>query len=131
MAPKRPSNGGGYAKLAAAEADVDNTEEQHLEQASLLVQRDLEGEVGYGGAAAPPSATKAGPRRPPPSVWSEVRPMIKLGWPMIISQYLDRSSQQLCVMLIGHIGPEELGSVVLATMWCECATANASHPDFP
>jgi Na+-driven multidrug efflux pump len=91
------------------------------------VQRDLEqGEVVGDASGAPPlpSATKAGP---PPSVWSEVRPMIKLGWPMIISQYLDRSSQQLCVMLIGHIGPEELGSVVLATMWCECATANASQ----
>ena len=47
---------------------------------------------------------------------AEIGPALRLGMPMIVSQYLDRSAQQISVMMIGHIGPEELGAVVLATM---------------
>jgi Na+-driven multidrug efflux pump len=87
--------------------EPDAADEEQQEQESLLQSTDDDGDTPRSAAAK---------RLAPPTVWSEVRPMIRLGWPMIVSQYLDRSSQQLCVMLIGHIGPEELGSVVLATM---------------
>ena len=113
MPPKRSSSGsrGSYAKLAATdEHDVEDQQEQdEQEQASLLQPEPADDGDSPRSAAAKLNGV-------PPTVWSEVRPMIRLGWPMIVSQYLDRSSQQLCVMLIGHIGPEELGSVVLATM---------------
>ena len=67
-------------------------------------------------AALLPSAAAAAPAQPPPSVLAEIGPALRLGMPMIVSQYLDRSAQQISVMMIGHIGPEELGAVVLATM---------------
>ena len=69
-------------------------------------------------AALLPTATAAAPAPPqaPPSVLAEIGPALRLGMPMIVSQYLDRSAQQISVMMIGHIGPEELGAVVLATM---------------
>jgi|EP01046_Picozoa_sp_COSAG06_P042946 MATE family multidrug resistance protein len=100
---------------AAAGDDEGDDERNDSESASLLPVADGE---NSGGAQPPPHQQQQQDRRPPASVWREVGPALRLGWPMLMSQYLDRSAQQLCVMLIGHIGPKELGAVVLATMWC-------------
>ena len=52
-----------------------------------------------------------------PELFTEQQENFKLLWPMLLSQYLDRGAQQLSIMLIGHLGPQQLGAVVLATMW--------------
>lgn len=90
-----------------AKADPGAEDADQDESASLL--QPVDGEQSGGPQKLNPPAT---------NVWKEIGPALTLGWPMVASQYLDRSAQQLCVMLIGHLGPEQLGAVVLATMWC-------------
>ena len=47
---------------------------------------------------------------------NEIRPQIKLSIPMAASQLVDGLTQQVSIMMIGHLGPEMLGAAVLATM---------------
>ena len=77
---------------------------------------EQEDEAEEDAALLPTAAAAPAPPQAPPSVLAEIGPALRLGMPMIVSQYLDRSAQQISVMMIGHIGPEELGAVVLATM---------------
>ena len=55
-------------------------------------------------------------RAAPPTLMSEICPQIKLSIPMAASQLVDGLTQQVSIMMIGHLGPEMLGAAVLATM---------------
>ena len=53
----------------------------------------------------------------PASVQAEIMPLLKLAIPMQLSQLVDGMTQQVSIMMIGHLGPEQLGAAVLATMF--------------
>lgn len=58
------------------------------------------------------AAGPAAPEQPRLSLWSGVRaelwPNLALLWPMLVSQYLDRASQQVSIMMVGRLGTQQL-----------------------
>jgi MATE family multidrug resistance protein len=51
------------------------------------------------------------------SVCDELKNLWRVAWPTAISTMLRSGTQQVTVMLVGHIGAAELGAVALGTMW--------------
>ena len=121
MPPKRspkPSGNGGYRPVS--NTDDGDEEEEHSEAAALIAPSPRGGHIMQsdgdddGGGGGPPAA--------PPSIRAEIPQLLKLSIPMQLSQLVDGLTQQISIMMIGHLGPEMLGAAVLATMFVRLAT---------
>ena len=51
------------------------------------------------------------------SICDELKNLWRVAWPTAVSTLLRSGTQQVTVMLVGHIGAAELGAVALGTMW--------------
>ena len=131
MPPKRspkPSGNGGNGGYRPVSNTDDDEEEEHSEAAALIapsprgghiMQSDGDDGGGDGGGGAPAA---------PPSIRAEIPQLLKLSIPMQLSQLVDGLTQQISIMMIGHLGPEMLGAAVLATMFVRLATVVCLRP---
>ena len=98
---------GGYAALSASDGADDASEMQSLTGGSEP------------GAQEDEEAARLQRNLPPaPTLPQAVKQVTGLAYPMAISSFLDGLTRQITVMMVGHLGPTQLGAATLGAMTC-------------
>ena len=101
-----------YSRLAVEEDNDDDVRSSCSSSPDDSSDDDTQGDGSVFNADSPVSDITA------PSITEEVLPMLKLAGPMSVSQLVHGFTQQVSIMMLGHLGPEKLAAAVLATMFC-------------
>ena len=98
---------GGYAALSASDEADGSSEMQSLTGGSEP------------GAQEDEEAARLQRNLPPaPTLPQAVKQVSGLAYPMAISSFLDGLTRQITVMMVGHLGPTQLGAATLGAMTC-------------
>ena len=114
--PEEEHGGGAAERLLGGDVEEDSGE---MEMQPLVAPTPRGGHMNVRADGSAETSRDYGAdseRAAPPTLMSEICPQIKLSIPMAASQLVDGLTQQVSIMMIGHLGPEMLGAAVLATM---------------